>query len=119
MRFKVVGFSYQTQILQKSVPEHRTPPQIFFECAPLFIDTISRKVLKEERSIPVFNFTLKKLEVTVACISTSTMFFIAVDPIYAGCIINYEIYTVYDYTSVHIIIIIQRVYLKIKDLKFS
>jgi hypothetical protein len=35
MRFEVVGFSYQTQILQKSVPEHRTPPQIFFECAPL------------------------------------------------------------------------------------
>jgi hypothetical protein len=35
MRFKVVGFSYQTQILQKSVPEHRTPLQIFFECAPL------------------------------------------------------------------------------------
>jgi hypothetical protein len=40
MRFKVVGFSYQTQIPQKSVPEHRTPPQIFFECAPL--DTVNK-----------------------------------------------------------------------------
>ena len=35
MRFKVVGFSYQTQILQKSVPQHRTTPQFFFKCAPL------------------------------------------------------------------------------------
>jgi hypothetical protein len=26
----IVGFSYQTQILQKSVPEHRTPPPPHF-----------------------------------------------------------------------------------------
>ena len=47
---KIVGFSYQTQILQKSVPEHRTPPQIFFECAPLHafhtnVDAFRRNVM--------------------------------------------------------------------------
>jgi hypothetical protein len=57
MRFKVVGFSYQTQILQKSVPEHRTPPQICFECAPLTI--IMHNILLETTVYSSFTVCVK------------------------------------------------------------